>query len=61
VGVTMQSGRTMPGVRNLGFRMDDTRTELKEGEPGVNRSWLGTDAERHRTKSPAAAQDGAGA
>ena len=51
----------MPGVRNLGFRMDDTRTELKEGEPGVNRSWLGTDAERHRRKPPAVAEDGAGA
>jgi hypothetical protein len=48
-------------VKNLGFRMEDARTEEKEGEAGVSRSWLGTDAERHRRKSPAAAEDRAGA
>ena len=57
----MQSGRTVPRVRNLGFRTEDARTEVKEGEPGVNTSWLGTDAERHRRKSAAAAEDGVGA
>jgi len=57
----MQSGRTVPGVENRGFLMYDVRTEVKEGEPGVNRSWLGTDAERHRRKPPPPAEDGAGA
>jgi len=57
----MQSGRTVPRVRNLGFRTEDARTEVKEGEPGVNTSWVGTDAERHRRKSAAAAEDGVGA
>jgi hypothetical protein len=58
MGVTMQSGLTVVGVKNLGFLMDDTRTEVKEGELGVSTSWLGMFADRHCRKSPGAAKDG---
>jgi len=61
VGVTMQSGRTVPGVENRGFLMYDVRTEVKEGELCVNISLLGMLAERQWRKSPEEAEEGAGA
>ena len=51
VGVTMQSGVAVAGVRNLGFRTDDARTDANDGELWVKRSWFGMDAERHWRKS----------
>lgn len=54
VGVTIHFGRTELGARNLGFLMDDSRTVVNEVELGVNRSWLGMDAERHLRKSSVA-------
>jgi F420-0:gamma-glutamyl ligase len=54
----MQSGLTVVGVKNLGFLIDDTRTEVKDGELDVNTSWLGMFPERHWRNSPEAAKDG---
>jgi hypothetical protein len=54
----MQSGLTVVGVKNLGFLMDETRTDVKEGELGVSTRWLGMFAERHWRKSPEAAKAG---
>jgi hypothetical protein len=58
----MQSGGlAVAGVTNLAFLMDDTRSGLNDGEPGVSTSWLGTSVERHRRKSSEDdASDGAG-
>jgi len=61
VGLTMQSGRTVPGVENRGFLMYAARTEVKEGELCVNISLLGMLAERQWRKSPEEAEEGAGA
>jgi F420-0:gamma-glutamyl ligase len=54
----MQSGLTVVGVKNMGFLIDDTRTESKDGERGVTTSWVGMFAERHWRNSPEAANDG---
>jgi hypothetical protein len=47
----MQSGRAVQGVRNLGFRTENARTDGNRGELWAKRSWFGMDAERHRRKS----------
>jgi hypothetical protein len=62
VGVTMQSGGiAVAGARNLAFLMDDTRSGLNDGEPGVSTSWLGTSVIRHpRKSSEDDASDGTG-
>jgi len=37
-------------VRNLGFRTEDARTDAKDWELWVKRSWLGMGPERHLMK-----------
>jgi hypothetical protein len=61
VGVTMTSGLTVVGVNNLGFRMEETRTEVNEGELCVYRSCFGMAAERHLRKPSEEAREGTGA
>jgi hypothetical protein len=47
----MQSGLTVAGVRNLGFRTDDARTDANDGDLRVKRSCSGMALERHGRKS----------
>lgn len=58
----MQSGRTVAGVENLGFLMDDNRTDPNDGESCERTSSLGRLAERHWRKPPPPeeAKDGTG-
>jgi hypothetical protein len=55
--VTIHRGLTVAGVKNLGFLMDDTRTEVNDGELCVKTSWLGMLAERHWGKSSGEARE----
>ncbi|WVZ79863.1 LOW QUALITY PROTEIN: hypothetical protein U9M48_027391, partial [Paspalum notatum var. saurae] len=50
VGVTIHCGLTVVGVKNIGFLMEDTRTDVNDGELCVNTSWLGMLDERHWRK-----------
>jgi len=54
----MTSGFTVPGVANLGFRMADTRTDVKEGELCVYTSCDGMTPERHLRKPSEEAWEG---
>jgi hypothetical protein len=58
VGVTMTSGLTVVLVNNLGFRTEETRTGVNEGELCVYRSCLGMAEERHWRKPSDEARDG---
>lgn len=58
VGVTIHSGLTVAGVKNRGFLMDDTRTEVNDGELCAKTSWLGMLPDRHWGKSSGDALEG---
>jgi hypothetical protein len=48
----------MLGVENLGYRMEDTRTDVNEGELCMYRSSSGMAAERHWRKPSEVAREG---
>jgi hypothetical protein len=53
----MTSGLTVLGVMNLGFWMEETRTDVNEGELCVYKSCSGMAAERHCRKPSEEARD----
>jgi hypothetical protein len=57
----MISGLTVLGVKNLAFWIEDTRTDLNEGELCVYKSCFGMAAERHWRKPSDEAREETGA